>query len=366
MKRNRLLITLSLFTGVFAFALGACGDDDGGTDTCGNGVCDTGETYESCPADCDAPVCNNDGICDAADGETPANCDDCVVTGCSLTDGDANNFLVSEIYIPDSAAAAAENGVDLNGDGEIDNKIGQILALVATQGGDFNVNETVNAEIASGSVLLVGRVVANDISSDDEVAVQILQGMVVNDATPQHQGNDTVGIDPNSPDDIFICGQIDSGDLQAGPAQLNIAFPIPQLGLLELTLERAQIVGQVTAAGWTNVMVGGGITPEEMDQNLFPFAVQFLNAEASSDPSGTIATTVVPLFDANCDTNVCPDATPGSGECADDGVLTVTEIKCNSMIHTALGPDVDTDGDGEPDMLSIGLKVVSALPVTVQ
>jgi len=28
-------------------------------------------------------------------------------------------------------------------------------------------------------------------------------------------------------------------------------------------------------------------------------------------------------------------------------------------------PDVDSDGDGEPDLLSIGYRVVSAVPVTI-
>lgn len=51
--------------------------ETGNGPVCGNGICETGETYENCPEDCDedGPICGN-GICE--EGETVQNCpEDC-------------------------------------------------------------------------------------------------------------------------------------------------------------------------------------------------------------------------------------------------------------------------------------------------
>lgn len=35
------------------------------------------------------------------------------------------------------------------------------------------------------------------------------------------------------------------------------------------------------------------------------------------------------------------------------------------MMNGALTPDVDLDGDGTPDVISVGLRIDSAVPVTI-
>lgn len=79
MKNVSFLCTCFLIAlTVLACAPQVRGDDDDGPGSpppeCGDGVCQPGESHESCPDDCDntAVACNNNGTCDS--GESTSTC----------------------------------------------------------------------------------------------------------------------------------------------------------------------------------------------------------------------------------------------------------------------------------------------------
>lgn len=84
MRTFHLMILTCLALGLMACASDEdpCGSTSGChvPDSCGDGVCQSGETAQNCPGDCVPATCG-DGTCSAADHETADNCsEDCSVS----------------------------------------------------------------------------------------------------------------------------------------------------------------------------------------------------------------------------------------------------------------------------------------------
>lgn len=124
------ILPLILLSGGLAFGMVACDGDEPGTGCNHDGVCDAEENSANCSDDC--PVCNHDGVCDVAGGENPANCIDDCSGHCDLVPmtGTGYDFIVQTVYYPDTVEAAKDNGIDIDGDGTIDNKLGEILQFL--------------------------------------------------------------------------------------------------------------------------------------------------------------------------------------------------------------------------------------------
>lgn len=379
MKRNGKFLFVVMLAGVFAWGMTACSDDDSTGPECGDGTCNGDETLASCPEDCDP--CNHDTVCDP--GESCTLCGDDCCTLCDINNmtGTDHDFLVSELFLPTSNAEADANGVDIDGDGTIDNHLGAIITLLGNYMDD-DINDLVNSEIEEGGLLLASRVKESG-NGDGIVAVQIFQAdLFAPDATPLFEGDDDVSIPADGPD-LYLCGEWDGGpDLETSPANVTIAFPLPEIGLLELTLSYAQIRtvtdpdnvefygnSSVTPTAMTNVMIGGGLSRDEIygENGLIDFLGDWVIDMV--DGGGETADLILGVFDNSClaqeDIPGCEDVAPDTGNCQEDGVLHIDEIKCNVILSSALKPDVDIDGDGVDDLVSLGLRVASAVPVTL-
>ena len=292
---------------------------------------------------------------------------------CSLTDGDNYDYIVTELVVPTNSSESKNIGVDLDGDGVIDNKLGQIIGTVA--GNQTDVNASIQKAIDNGSFILFGRLVVNTWPTDTSVAAQLFPGSTDSgDATEDNlTGSGCAVISPSADTNLHLCGTLTQGYLDAGPDDLQVSFTFGGQNLT-VTLERASAKSEqpITENEWKDVQVGGGISKDSIDNELLPVLAQWLNDEVKKNPDGSIADFVKNSIDGQCSNNIegCENVTPGQGECAewddnpDHDVVTVTELKCNSTLASALKPDVDFDGDGEADHLSLGLKL-SAVKVTI-
>ncbi len=315
--------------------------------------------------------CVDDGVCDRDACESCLRCpSDCcpVCDEAALTARPHLDFLVSAYVVPTSSTEAKDMGVDLDGDGTIDDKLGSIVSLFGypEEQEDYDANAELAKTLAAGQMLLVLRVFPDgDGPDNDQMLVQVLEGRVY-DATPLFDGSDRVALAPDADPENALCGARQDWRYESNPSRARFPLPLDlsRGGFLWMTMDRLLVSGGVDAAGWPDITVGGGLSRDALEQEFFPWWADLLNARIAADPEGGSATWGLEWFENNCEETI-DGCDPLPDGCAEDGVISVDEIRCNALLDSALHPDVDLfDEDPSNDLMSVGVRL-SAVPVTV-
>ncbi len=341
-------------------------------DFCDDGIDNDEDGFPDCydsdcisdPA-CQGAVCNHDGECTGAEG--CLWCEDCCPP-CDPYEGSNADFIVSQMVAPTTAASDNLIGVDLDGDGDIDNNFGRILGALRQGTGD-DMNESMARKLLSGEFIMLLRLVVSSWPSDDQVLAQTLKGLTdpTMDATEDNfTGDGNAAIDMVVDRSHHVCGSLDNGHLSGGPGTLEL--PVTILGgaaYFTLMGARVESTGPVTPDGFQDLMVGGGIDRATIDNQLIPYIALFLNEEILDDPTGQWAWVFLSTVDASCDNTLdgCEDVVAGAGDCSPwdndpmNPPITPTELRCHILFADGLKPDIDLDNDGVADVLSFGYKL---------
>ncbi len=98
------------------------------------------------------------------------------------------------------------------------------------------------------------------------------------------------------------------------------------------------------SAGRLAGKVGGGLPQAEIDGVMLPAMQAWVEGAVQRDcpggtcVSGSLGETMLALFDAD-----------------HDGAVSLAELQGNALIATLFAPDLDTDGNGTRDALSVGI-----------
>ncbi len=274
-------------------------------------------------------ACPNGEICDLA-------ADKCIKPSCTLPEekpftGNTNNNKVISLQLLDE-----KNGCDLNDDASPDNVAGKIIGIYAA------ANDAIKDAVKDGSVVVL---MAPDAWKTDKTqfTIDLLLGDIdpsTQSCNPSAASGCKYTVNKSSYDQLFsgkgTCpalvtfdpAQVDGDKLEAGGNQQVFNLSLPVVGLqLVLKISRAQIVGTVADQdGWKSTkdaMLCGVIGKDDLEKAI--------------------------------------DAVP-------DAVLNQTgfdKATIKSLIGGVLKPDIDTDGDKDPDAISIALSMeTAATPVT--
>mgnify|MGYP006284326227 CR=1 FL=1 len=315
--------------------------------------------------------CNEDGVCEPPLEDQPW-CADCC-PGCSLNEGQAYDFIVSSIIAPTNTQEAEEIGVDLDGDGTIDNALGKVISEFSTDP-EGDIRENMQEAIDDGEYIMLARLIVSSWPDDDAMAIQVFAGDPTNDATEDNlTGNGHALIAMQSDRSVYLCSDLVAGHVDSCWAPVEIPF-----FLLDTTVTFPFQRGRVTSTqpltqdGWQGLMIGGAMDRETLNITLLPTMLVHWNEQTKEEPDSQTGQFVLTFVDGACSTDYpgCEDVVPGEGACSywtgdpADQPLTLKELQCSSFIQSFLVMDVDSDGDGVPDLLSFGAQV-DAIPITI-
>jgi len=218
---------------------------------------------------------------------------DMMIDGPSVT-GPHTHYIVDKITVPATMQQAKDLGLDISGDGVVDNKLGAGIAFLASQG--FPVQATVDLAIDRGQALLLGDVQAESLSAG---AASFLTWKGTNpNPAPCTNAQD------------MVCRHHLTGT-----------------GTFDLA---ADAIGAS--------ILGGAISQNDINTKLLPalatgfIAIIARDCTGSPPPgcgctAGSTGATVISVFDANHD-------------CA----VSAMELQNNPLLQQLLGPDVTING----------------------
>lgn len=349
---KRLSLQALAFLGVAALALTACGTTDNAdvdTTAAGDVVADTttGDTTpaDTTPVDTVVPVpCDGkcpEALCDTATNTCKVPCDGkcladescnaenkCVKQMCKDPTFGTNLQKMSKIEI-----GVADDGCDLNDDGLADNALGKILKQLNFLS---KANDTLIEQIATGTLVLIFEPSAYKTDGTPfDMNLLLGDGDAAAGTCDYTTGACKYTVKKASYDLLaqvtgFCPALVNFGGatikdlkLKAGSKEQKFALSFPISGIpLSLTISQAQVEGTVTTAEkWVDTKSGkvcGVIAKEDLEKAV--------------------------------------DAVP------DETILALgigDKATVKALLQTIIQPDIDLDGDGVKDAVSIALKFES-------
>jgi hypothetical protein len=210
------------------------------------------------------------------------------------------------------------------------------------------VQAATDKAIATGQVIMLGDLVATDLTTDPAATFTLLQGTNPNppacngsaDTVCGHHlhGTGSFTVDPSAPTDTPLPGAIANGTFTGGPGHLTIRTSLLGSIPVELTLLGARAHLAVTAGGFMQGTIGGGIPASETQSKIYPAITTSFSAQVANDcsaltsppqcgcTSGTTGAQLISLFDTD-----------------HDCTITVTEVANNSLVMSLFAPDVTVE-----------------------
>jgi hypothetical protein len=265
------------------------------------------------------------------------------------------HYVIDRLLLPANNTEARAFGLDLDGDGVVDNQLGMVIATLAGMGLPTQTNT--DKLIDTGAALMLPDLGADDLVTEPYATFTIYQGA---NPVPAPCANtaDTVCrrhllgtgsfTAKAAPVDPVLTGAIANGTLAAGPGHLTIQFAFMSSApvVANLVGARVELMPTATAAG----KLCGAMTKTDVDTVLIPAMQVGFQATVTRDCTmptsppacGCMADsegkTMIGLFDT------------APSDCS----ISVSELQNNSLIVSLLAPDITIES---MPALSLGLSM---------
>lgn len=268
-------------------------------------------------------------------------------------DNDCQEYVADDVIVPLSSEDAQKYGFKQGA--QTLNKLGDILTAVAS---NMPMQESVTGAINAGDLLLLMRLKADDFTNDPGAVGQIWQAQTTSCcATPEDptacaseaaqscfSGTYEFTADPTRTG--TFAGGISGGAMNMGTPSYTLTLPVGEGVLVSINVVNVQIRGTVTAQGITDGVIAGAMSQDEVEGNVLESIVTLINDGITND-----------LFEPGTE-ELLLSMLDGDG----DEVITKDEVL--AVVGVLLAPDLDLDGDGTKEHLSMGIGF-SAVPAQI-
>ena len=289
-------------------------------------------------------------------------------------EGTDHTYVVSKVSVPTSGAQATMLGLDIDekendANNGIDNQLGMVIGNIGALAPDLDIQGSIDGQVDEGGIILLTNLKAKDLGSASGVGMWVYLGANPNPA-PCADANDTVcrkhlaggasfDIDPEGPQDASLAGKIVAGKFTGGPGTVTLQIALSEGMPIDLPLQkaRAELTG-ISATAITGGKIGGAIAKTDLETKVYPAIAETLRSNLAETcqppPTGT------PANNCNCDASANQlreifDTAP------EDCVVMDAEVV--GFIAGLVSPDIDLDGDGVSDAVSLGVGVQAVAAV---
>lgn len=263
----------------------------------------------------------------------------------------ANTYVVSRVSLPSSPPEADAFGMDLDGDGEVDNRLGRALAVLSSQG--IELETALASAIDRGSLILLVNIRTASFSSTDDARAEVRLGdpataMPAACAGPgdaicrRHlDGTGTFQPKPGAPEEAALLGTIRGGTFQGGPGRVSLELALggPLAIPFQLLGARARATG-IEEAGIDRIVVAGGLTMERLHRDVIPAIRDRVQALVRASCPGTSP--------PGCGCSFGPSTSRALLNLFDsapvDCSVSAEEITDHVLVRALLASDVSVDG----------------------
>ena len=290
-------------------------------------------------------------------------------------------YVTNAVMVPQQRSDYA---IDLNGDGRVDNQLGNIIG--ALEGQMLHVQDGVNQAVTDGTLIVLMSETSSDSSyqTDSCATAKVQVGQpIVAPATPDYSGSGHFTVDTGQQGGTFN-GPIKVGKFSSAPpattktpVEVDIKLPlIAGADPVTLKVNGAHLQFTRGADGKiTGGQLNGAIKNSDVQTLIIPNVATLLTKKITDDstPPNMLSSgdmQILSIFDnggkadAACSAGTCKNP---DGSCAvkGDNKIDICEVSTAGLIQNVLAPDVqmfDASGNYAPnkdntmkDSLSLGL-----------
>jgi hypothetical protein len=244
--------------------------------------------------------------------------------------------VVSSLTLPKSGT---EHGVDLDGDGVVDNQVGRLIGQLRSLL-HLELQPAVDEELKAGKAIVLYDLLAHSLVDDGTVELRAYVGRDQDeDPSNNFSGSETFVVERGVMEAVLPAAIVASELRSTQPKRSFTSIPFRTTTAV-LPLVATHIQARVGPDGMRHGILAGAIPMAEAAKRLAQvIAAELDRVYKLPDAPPVTRKALSVLLDKNGDGTITPDEFKGSNA-------------FGFLLHTA---DIDSDGDGTPDAISFGI-----------